>query len=387
MRDTRLIDRIGTIPGTYLVRLSLIPLVRTIADRYWCSVAALVLFVVFWSFPSYDVALVLHEVDANWDALFLQAAEPFTDHTQVHDARSHGAKLGFRMVPALLLRLLSIDTVPGALVLQFVLLVLFQALLLLVLRDVLGNKRWAFAWAFAFSLILCGHVYTVDYGGLFDTLAFDLLLVAILLRRRAWMVIPLLLAYFTDERALIASPAVVLLGLYERDEHASIRTMLRGCRSGVARWTLISWGCYFLVRSCLAHFAGLVTVPVDVLHFMRQNLVRWPYALYIGIEGFVVPFVIIVLHFLRKEWRAFALAMVLVFFILNIVAMSVHDINRSMAYVLPLLLLIVRIAHPRFDRTRAVHVLGWVILINLLYDDAWPLPAQLYRMIHLTGTL
>ncbi|MBK6831016.1 MAG: hypothetical protein IPG92_09900 [Flavobacteriales bacterium] len=362
-------------------------MVRSIADRYWCSVAALVLFVVFWSFPSYDVALVLHEVDANWDALFLQAAEPFTDHyacarpaiARVQARFPHGACIA--VATAL------VDTVAGALVLQFVLLVLFQALLLLVLRDLLGNKRWALAWAFAFSLILCGHVYTVDYGGLFDTLAFDLLLVAILLRRRAWMVIPLLLAYFTDERALIASPALLLLGLYEQDEHASIRTMLRGCRSGVARWTLISWGCYFLVRSCLAHFAGLVTVPVDVLHYMRQNLVRWPYALYIGIEGFVVPFVIIVLHFLRKEWRAFALAMVLVFFTLNLVAMSVHDINRSMAYVLPLLLLIVRIAHARLDRTRIVQVLGWVILINLLYDDAWPLPAQLYRMIHLTGTL
>lgn len=357
-----------------------------IIDHPLWSTLLLILVVTLFSFPSYDVALVLHEMDDNWNALFLQASEPFIDHTNRYDAGSHMAKLSFRFVPALLMRVLGVDTIAAAVVLQFALMALFHTLLLLVFRVYLRAPRNALLYALPICFVVSGHVYASDYRGIFDTLALVFLLGALLLRGRALMILFLLLAYFTDERSIIASSSIFLIAFLEHNT-SSFQSIVRVILGKEGQLILASWIAYWIIRVSLASYFGLTVTSVDVTYYLMDNLPRLPYTVFIGMEGLLVLlFAKVISTWHARQWF-FTLLIFLNYLAFLVVAMSVVDINRSFAYALLLqIFLLLSLERVNAPNTKWP-LLAWTILLSIPYGDFLPLPAQIYRMVFVTGTL
>lgn len=375
------------IPGRLLEAFLRSRLGRWAVRGPWQAPVLLIGIVVLFSFPSYDVALVLHEMDDNWQGVFTQVDAPFTDHTAQYPGESHSGKLAYRFVPALLLRALGVRTMQGAMIVQFVLMMVFHALLYHVLLQLLRDPRQALATALPFCFVITGHVYASDYRGIFDTLALDFLLLAILLRRTAWVIPALLLAFFTDERALMASPAIVLLGIFLDDQDRSMGSMIRGLCSRTALLIVGAWALYFGLRFSLGAVFGLRTESVDLWHYFKQNIPRLGYGLYIGLEGLYILAGMAATFLFRERRFAFLIAFLGCALLLHFFALSVVDINRSLSYLAPWLVLLMVVVARSYSWTTVVQALGWSIAVSFVYTDFWPLPVQLFRMAYVTRSL
>lgn len=376
------------LPGSLLQKLLDSHVVSWASAKWWRMTIILASTAFFFAFPSYDVALVLHEFDSDWEAIFTQASHPFTDHNALYHPDSHSAKLAFRFVPALILRALRIDTMAGAMVLQAVLGVIFYALLHQGLKELTaGSGRKALAFALPFCFIFTGHVYASDYRGIFDVLALDLLLAALLVRRTIWVIPAILLASFTDERALLATPALVLLHLYQADPAAKLSGILKSMLTRPVTLVIVAWVCYFSLRYMLGNYFGLYTPHIDLSAYIEYNLPRLGYALYIGLEGFflVAGLVITILAQRKAYW--FLAGLIGAYGILFFCSICVIDINRSQTYLVLWLFLLLFIMDRESHPAVAQSLLGLVLLVSVCYDDVFPFPLQLARMAFVSKTL
>jgi len=374
-------------PGMVLFRCSRTRIVGWLAGRTWRAGLLLAAVAYFFHFPSYDVAIILHEMDDAWKAVFTQVAEPFTDHNALYEPESHSTKLAFRFVPALMLKALGVRTIVAALLVQCCLVGVFYGLLFHVLRSHTGQPRTAFWLALTICFIMAGHVHPSDYRGIFDILALTLLLVAVAVRRTIWVVPAILLAAFTDERALMATPALILLELYLSDRHGSLVSIIRGARCRPVLLVLFSWVLYFLLRYALGKVFGLYTSPVDLFHYLGKNIPNIPYGIYIGLEGHFLAAGMATALFIQRKNFAFILLLGCCFLVLQFFALCVVDINRSLSYLLLCILLIWIVIIREKPSSTVLNLAGWVILVSSLYDDFFPLPVQLARMAFVSNTL
>ena len=353
------------------------------------SRAALILtdIVLFFSFPSYDVALVTNEMDAHWDAIFRQAKEPFVNHNHWYAEGTHEAKLSFRFVPAIIFNILRIHSLVPALVFQFLTVVLFYYLLILIFNKLFEDRTKAFCFALPICFIISGHVYISDYRGIFDTLALVFLLIALYFRNNIYVVIPLLLAYFTDERALIASPGLFLINIIERNSFEKIKSILNGISFDSNMYLFTSWVTYFALRFYLSVALGLTTDPVDLNLFLEQ-IGKSFYTIYIGLEGFIIPFGLIIYVLLKQRMYAFSALLILSFLLICWAAQSVFDIDRSMSYVLFVVIILLILIDKFFSKQNASNIILFVTVLNIVYiGSSYPFIAQLYRMKFITHSI
>lgn len=377
----------STLPGVMLHRLLVGRFAEWASRSAWHAGLVLAGISYFVAFPSYDVAVILHEMDANWDALFTQVAAPFTDHSTAYRPDTHESKLAFRFVPALLLRALGARSLGAALLVQIALIPVLHALLFRLFRDLTHDRRLAFVLAFPFCFVIAGHVHASDYRGIFDSLALSFLLLAAIMRHRAWVILAILLAAFTDERALVATPVLLLLDLYISGHTSSLTKIISGLMSRPCLLVFSAWLAYFALRIVLGQLYDLRTPPIDLVQYLVKNHARACYALYIGLEGYLIVAVGVMIALLRKKAHAFAWLVLASFLASWSVAMCVIDINRSLSYLILFIALITLILVKERPISVALGVLGWALIISSLYDDFYPLPLQLYRMALITETL
>lgn len=374
-------------PGVLFGRLMNSALFSRISGHSWTASLFLSAIAFFFAFPSYDVSLVLHEFDVEWGSLFTQASDPFSDHSDLYHPEKHNAKLAFRFVPALLLRALGVDSIAGGLIVQACLVPVFYLLLFLLLKSLIPDRRLALAFCLPVCFLMAGHVHASDYRGIFDGLALTLLLAATFLRRTGWMIIPLVLACFTDERALVASPCLILLDLYVSGHTGSWSRLLAGARSRTVLFVFAAWLLYFAIRYMLGRANGLHTPPVDVVYYFQQNLYRLGYAIYIALEGFYIVGLVVFGLLFRQKAYGFTWLLICSFLLTVGVALCVVDVNRSLSYLLLWVVLTMLIIHREVSPTIALNMIGWSVLISMAYDDYYPLPAQVYRMAFITKSL
>lgn len=357
-----------------------------IASNQFYAVALLITIVVFWHFPSYDVILVLKERSLGWDAIFLQSKEPFIDHSHLYHEGSHEAKLTFRFVPAIIMNILCLDNRLKVIIFQFLAMVLFYFLLLLILNQFLKDRIKALVFAMPICFVVAGHAYASNYIGYFETLALDFLLMAVLFRNKIYAIIPLLLAYFTDERALIASPAIFLTNVFEKNSFENIKSIFKGFLFFSNVSLFISWGLYFLIRFFLVAVFDLKTITEGTNNFFDQISATF-YTIYIGLECFVVPFILIIFRLLKKRIYSFTVLLILSFLLVFYVAQSVADIDRSMCYAILILLSILVLLDKLYSKETVYKIIALVTIVNMLYDGSYPLLAQLYRMKFITHSI
>lgn len=368
---------------------------RTTADRSsikWIfrsvplAALALTSFTLFWEFPSYDLTLVRGVGDCNYDPFFEQVGAPFTDHSADHPEGTHARNLPFRFVPAILAKFLGIGTIPGAMLFQVACQLVLHWLVILFLIRLKISIRRAFFMAIPVALIAGGHSYASDHWGYFDTLALCFLVGALLVRSSPISVPILVLAYFTDERALVASPAILAceLLMYRSPDDGPFRP--RDLMVPPVLHLVLSWLGYALIRMALAEFMGLTT-GLPAAHFFLDQLGDAPLVLYHGLEGFLFLLLLFQVRSRNKAGTPPFLLFLLSLMVVWAVAISVYDKERSMVYLLPHVLLMLVVLLRELSIRSVDRWVLLVIMVNVLYSDAYPMPAQIFRMMFITGTL
>lgn len=331
----------------------------------------------FFSFPSYDIALYTNEMKESWDAIFLQAKEPFTNHNHLYSVGSHAEKLAFRFVPALFLKILQIKTMQGAFIFQLIILFLFIYFLNSLFNKYF-DKKYSFLASIAISLTVSGHVYCSDYRGIFDTVALLFIILSFLSINKFYLVFFLLFAFFTDERAIIASLAFPLF-IIIKDNFSFFKFKWIFEKSII--FYVFSLVCYIAIRVFLKCKFNLEIGPGRLDYFFEQ-IDKIHYAIYIGFEGFIILFFLFI-----KKYNLNYFNKILFFIGVGLIlytALSVLDINRSMSYILPFLIILIYTNYSKTQIDKSLKTLLIVILINMIYDDFYPFILQLYRMFFIT---
>ena len=188
-----------------------------------------------------------------------------------------------------------------------------------------------------------GNVLVSDLRALFDVTAFCLMAAAMLSENFLLILICLLLSYFTDERALIASPLIFIWFVvikYKATEKSGFYSLLKPDSSKIA--LISSWPIYFSIRYLLGSIFGLSTGTVGAYVFAGQiNNIMFGW--WTGLEGFwIIVFACFILLYIKKDWLLGLLLFASIMAV-SFIAFSVIDITRSMAYLFPVIFISLRL--------------------------------------------
>ncbi len=287
-------------------------------------------------FPSYH--RFAGPTEPFWEALSRQIDHPFTP--QLHAARSHEAKIAFRLLPPLLGKLAPFASPNARLAFLYALQHLFGGLFFYLIARLLArvSRDAVFAALFTFGLafVYVGKSFFYEVYGLFDGTAYFFITWALFLRNPWLAFLVIQGAYWTDERGVVAAALVLLWHRWQRGE-TSLRALLRVDALNAA--FVLSLLGYLSLRWELGRWFGL-TVPLGGeadagLAVVRGNLLFAVLAVVLTFEVYWLYFLAGFRQILAQRQVVFALLMLAALGAQALVSLSVLDITRSLAYVFP----------------------------------------------------
>jgi hypothetical protein len=259
-----------------------------------------------------------------------------------------------------------------------------------LLHRLTDDRVAAFWGTMVVACIFAGTTSFVEFRGMFDGVAILLLVAAVFFKNPLLIGLCVFAGAWTDERALVASSLVMLYHLQSAPLH--LNTAVRRFFSGPCVATFLAWLAYFAGRYYLVERLGLNAdsggVGFSVLANQLNNL---PMGIWTGLEG---AWILVVLGmiglWLRKDYLVLGLQGLAVTAVI-VVAMSVMDITRSMAYILPVLFLSVKQLNETETKQTVRSLLFTAFLVSFLWpsyyaggkEAIWwhspPLPIQIIR--------
>lgn len=295
------------------------------------------------------------------------------------DEGSHEAKLAFRLVPPLLLRVSGLS-VEGYYVVQALMGVATLAGLAWLFHRNGFPRRTALLLLVALSFTYVGAVWFLDTQPYFDAIAASALVAAMCVSHPAVVFLGGSIAMWTDERALLSLGVVALFHLHRR--------------TPVAAWAVgAAVAAYAVGRLVLGARYGLSTGQADI--GPRVLFDYWsgmPLPLVLALEGLWVALI-------ASYWRALRRAQWLVVAAGALTAASlgvsimVNDVTRSTVYALPgVVFALLQLLDEPEDRRRrilravvalcvVVPTTAAVIVSGSPFDHVtvmWPLPVRLF---------
>jgi hypothetical protein len=369
--------------------------VRRISEgRFWLWKTALAaaLLSLFLSFPRPETFFPDPERTPEIKALTEKSAEPFVHHE--YPSGSHQAKLTFRMLMPVIAKLSG--TGPAGLKILECVCGFFLLFLCAKLAErVTGDRVCAVLTALMTASIFAGTTSFVEFRGMFDGVSVFLLIWAMTRRNSAACAALIFLSAWTDERGLAASAFVLLFRAFDGPDKGRASALIKAAVCG-----LLSWGAYFAARIWLQKSCGLKAdfggVGLGMALGQMNNL---PLGLWSAFEG---GWIIIVLGAaamaLNRKYALFALfcAGVALF---ALASMSVADITRSIAYMLPAFFIAARELAVSDSAGNLRKYFYTAFLLSLLWPSCYaggkecvwwhspPLPVQILRMASSAGKL
>lgn len=363
--------------------------------RLWLAwgVALAIALSLFISFPRISFFLGTDAQIVNfWPVLERQAADPLaTSGEQYKDHALHDAKLAFRLTLPLTMKVLHIDW-RGLLAIQFGLGILLLVLVGKIAMDLFGDRIVALASVFGVASIYAGKAAFLQLGGMGDAYAFAFLTVAVAFRSPPVIAAAVIAACFTDERAVIVSPLLVVYWAMRhsdgrRPDWFNLQTFtVAGAIlvAGVIRLVLM-FGYGLQIPIGAGKDVGFSVLPLNLpnvqyeLPHVLAGLWLWP----------LVACIILV----RNRWWFSLLVIAGVTGAIVAASFMVLDVDRSLAYTLPVLFVSMAIAAwARLGREdlRSIAILGFLISLafpvnNLLggvsnrYSEGNLMPIELVR--------
>lgn len=346
---------------------------------------SLPLIALFFSFPSYE--RLNTEFAHGWKAILEQANNPFTNNNYAAD--SHQAKLTFRLTMPLIAYVLHLG-VMGILILQALTGTLMLYFSIKLFERITQDKVSSLLLALSLVFIGAGRNSFAEIRGIFDGLALFFLVCSMYFKNPLLVFSGVFLSAWTDERGLIASAMVFLFWIYSNDNREN---------KIISKQTiaiLIAWIAYFISRYYLTVKFNLVTSSVDVLYYFIEQTNNLPIGIWSALEGNWI-LVLLSLFILFKEKKYFFLSSYsIAISIMLFVAMSVFDIGRSMAYMMPAIFVSLQIVHQVESKKILQQIILVVTLVSFLYPAYvtagdyfinwnYPLPLQILRHIFASG--
>lgn len=297
-----------------------------VAGHRWKARALItvLVLVLFRAFPSYD-ALQSRFVQQKWQDALIKAEQPLADMGKLYPPESHESKLTFRLTVPLVARLFHLR-MAGVLVLSALLGTLLLGLALQAGYEITGSRKAALLVSLAVGCSWPGEAAFHELrGGYYDAASLCLLMLALCARTPALAALFTLAAAWTDERALLAAPCVLLF-------HAVHRAY--GVRVGLG--VVLGLGAYGISRLYMTTARGYESNLSGIgLHLLAQQLNVLPMALWSGLGGCWVPILGgCTVLFIRKRFTL-GLFFAILSSGLSLSAFCVIDTTRSAAYLLP----------------------------------------------------
>lgn len=363
--------------------------------RGWLAwgVALAVLLSLAVSFPRISFLLGNDDQIINfWPVLERQAANPLSmAGDQYKDHSLHDSKLAFRLTLPLTMRVLHIDW-RGMLGLQFGLGVLMLALVGKIAMDIFGDRIVALASVFGISSIYAGKAAFLQLGGMGDAFAYALLTVAVAFRNPFVIASAILGAAFTDERGLIVAPFVAIYWAVRRGDYGQpnwfnpqTATVVGAVVFACVIRLVLTFGYGLHIPIGAGKDVGFDVLPrvlprlQNELPHMLAGLWLWP----------LVACIVLV----RKRWWFSIFAVAVGTATIIGVSFLVLDVERSLAYSLPLLFVAMAVtgwANLEIRDLRAIAIIGFLVSFafpvnNMLggvsnrYSEGNLLPIELVR--------
>lgn len=369
------------------------------AGPYWqlkvtlcCVVTAL-----FFSLPSYDRFFSdQHDYQLIWTSIAKQVDHPFTPAN--YDRKDHAAKIAFRLLPPLLGNLIpfgsSINKVAFIFFLQQVAGFFFYFLLIKWAYRFSGNAINAFLFTYSIVFIYLGRSFFYEFYPFFDGLVFFFMIASLYVRRPHLSFLILFLAYWVDERAVIASPLFLLFKLTEsRTGQLHLIDSLRKKHTVYLPY-IISLLVYAAIRIGLGRMFHL-EVPVGDnadagIAIIYKQIIHLPLALFLTYEGHWCLMIWLTVCYIATRRMTELILTGLFFTIVVIVSCCVWDVTRSLCYGFPILL----IAFKELNRYHGVvfvrMAMSLILLVSFLiptykyhfHNFFWQIPALVKLVYH-----
>lgn len=302
-------------------------------DRWkWKATFWLVVLSLFFQFPAYNYLwahLTGTEINPFWVHIQEQRQHLLTWTEQ--PPGSHLEKTVFRLTVPFIAWLLHLGTL-GLYLLQFAMGAVMILLTLGFCERERGDRIGAFLFTGGLAFTYAGSAAFFDIWGQRDPFGYFFLALAVFSRKPLAVFVATLLGAFSDERALIASPLVLLHHTLNApgsptNGRAPFRPSARSLSVAGA------WVAYLLLRSALVHFCGFRTGTGELgLDMFFRNLDQLLWGLWSGLEGQWLIVLVFLMYLLRGEGWKWALLFLGSIGMVAAAALLVDDTTRSMAY-------------------------------------------------------
>lgn len=294
----------------------------------------------------------------------------------------------FRITVPLIASVLGIS-LKGTLILQFITGILIFLLVALLVERETGDRLIAFYATLLVALIYPGTAAFLESRYYFDSFAYLFLLAALWFRSPVSIGFLILLASFTDERALISSGFVFLWWtIKDGEDYSRLKSFLS--KRSIA--VVIALFVYIGIRFFLQQHYGIQTWSESRGEFLLFDQINNSISgIWSGLEaGWLLIDLALITMIIKKHWLALSV-FVVVIAVQIVAALSVVDITRSMGYLLPSILVAILILVKEKEVNLKTYVMAacFVSLIALNYgvggkSSIWlfyPLPVLILRLM------
>jgi hypothetical protein len=324
-----------------------------VSGRHWLWEACL-LAVLFSVLCSSGIDNRLYEINVNYSSGYYQKIQhPLRDLTLGADPRDHDAKLNFRLTVPVLLHLLRVS--PGE---HWVLPALTAAaicgLIAVSCRFAFRVTRDRVCGLFIALAVASTYIGSFGFTFCYDAIAIFQLALA-MLPGTPWLLRSLLVftAAFTDERAFVAAPLLIVQGLCFSAGGPGLRARLFNPRCLAVMGGMAA---YCVGRAALGWYAGLRT-PLDEIGLARiaANAPFWHAGVWFALEGGWLLVGLAGLALWQRRQFPALVAFVLAMCLSLGAGFAVLDVLRSTSYVFPGLLVALAVVAEN-DEPRLVRV-------------------------------
>lgn len=363
----------------------------TSGSRWAIKATAVILgLALFLSFPSYDSLNFDEHERGVWNAVILKSRDLTLDLSEFYSPGSNPGKVNFRLTGPLIGHFLRLD-IFGFVVVQAIagaLLIYFSVLLT---NNITKDRVVAFLTTLLIGATYAGIVSFAELRGRFDGLGICFLVAALLTRRPILITLFVLLAAWTDERGLVASPLVLLFHLLNSSSGREFR--VKDFLKPQLLSVYLAWVLYFATRFLYAYALDLPqSYRQDGFHVLFRQINMIPMGLWTAFEaGWLLILLAFIVLAIEKRW-AFSLLFIAALSLLFTVALGVVDISRTTAFAVPALYIAVRILKNalstadlrRYSLVACLGTMFWPTYYAGGVNSIWwvyPLPFQILRFV------
>lgn len=279
---------------------------------------------------------------------------------------SHIGSTKFRLTVPVLARILHLNSYQMVL-LQFILLPLFFYLFYLCIFKIINDQSTAYLLSFAsiFHYIAESFNFLMPF---YDCYAYLFLALAFITNKRIIKITLLLLACFTDERAILGT------GVLFFTEYLLKTGTARFIKSVILNQSFlpyyISWVLYFSFRFYMKIFHNY-TINMDNIRgigltSIPENYTVMAFGILTALEGYWIIIIsgLLLLIFQRRYFETISGIFLISIYIIS--SLMVFDITRTFAYMFPLIFLFLAYIHQTENKNTIQKIGLAVLLINIL---------------------